>query len=187
MGERSELKSGEAGAAGCRADLGEVDPSDVEAVGVAVTVREYMTPRVLAVRADCAVSVAMDTIMVSGLRHLVVVDPDGRFLGLLPAELVSSSVLGHLTRPRRIVADLIPPHPVHVAPATTMHAAASAMLDEQVDAVAVLESGGRLVGVLSWSDIVRMVANTPDPGMSRPGPGTVRGRAVVVPTDSYRP
>jgi CBS domain-containing protein len=63
--------------------------------------------------------------------------------------------LGHH---RQLVRDLITAPALHLSPEASMHTAASVMMSYRVDAVGVLEPDGRLVGVLTWSDIVAMVA-----------------------------
>jgi acetoin utilization protein AcuB len=122
------------------------------------TVGAYMSRRVLAVRSDCSLGTVMDTVLASGHRHVVVVDPRGCFEGVLPADAITTAWMTRMGRRRQLVGDLITVAPVHLSPAASMHAAASVMLSYSVDALGVLEPDGRLVGILTWSDIVAMVA-----------------------------
>jgi CBS domain-containing protein len=117
-----------------------------------------MSRKILAVQGDCSLGIAMDTVLASGHRHVVVVDSSGTLEGVLPAEVITSSWMTRIGKRRQVVRDLITVPPVHVSPDATMHTAASVMLSHSVDAVGVLDADGRLVGVLTWADIVAMVA-----------------------------
>jgi CBS domain-containing protein len=122
------------------------------------TVGAYMSKQVLAVRDDCSLGTAMDTVLASGHRHVVVVDTRGSFEGVVPAEVITTAWMTRLGRRRQLVRDLVTGAPVHLSPGASMHTAASVMLSYSVDAVGVLEPDGRLVGILTWADIVAMVA-----------------------------
>ena len=117
-----------------------------------------MSRRILAVRGDCGLGTAINTVFASGHRHVVVVDSNGSFEGILPAEIITSAWMTRLGDHRQLVRDLITGPPVHLSPDASMQTAASVMLSYSVDAVGVLEPDGRLVGVLTWADIVAMVA-----------------------------
>ena len=125
---------------------------------VSASVADHMSRIVLTVRGDSSLGVAMDTVLASGHRHLVVVDTHGSFEGILPAEVITTSWMTRLGHHRQLVRDLITSPPLHLSPEASMHMAASVMMSNCVDAVGVLEPDGRLVGVLTWADIVAMVA-----------------------------
>jgi CBS domain-containing protein len=120
------------------------------------TVADIMSRRIVAIRSDADLTVALDTLTRLRLRHLVVVDPDRTCRGLLSAEHVLASI-GTGARERR-VADHVPlrqPRVHHTAP---VREAAARMILDLVDALPVVDDDGRVVGVVTWSDIVRMVA-----------------------------
>ncbi len=127
-------------------------------------VADIMSRRIVAIRSDADLSVALDTFLRTALRHLVVVDPDRTCRGLLSAEDVLAS-LG-TTRRRRHVADHVPASQPRVHQAAPVRKAAEAMIVELVDALPVVDDDGRVVGVVTWSDIVAMVA-----GQHLRGPG----------------
>jgi acetoin utilization protein AcuB len=129
-----------------------------DAAGTEATVADHMTRRVLAVRDDCSPGIAMDTVLASGHRHVVVVDSSGTFMGVLAAEAITHAWMTRLAHRRQLVRDLLTTPPVHLSPGESMHTAASVMLSHSVDAVGVVEPEGRLVGILTWADIVAMVA-----------------------------
>ncbi len=137
--------------------------SAAEAEGPAVatvspSVADHMSRRVLTVRGDSSLGVAMDMVLASGHRHVVVVDSHGAFEGVVTAEVITTSWMTRLGHPRQLVRDLITTPALHLSPEASMHTAASLMMSYCVDAVGVLEPDGRLVGVLTWADIVAMVA-----------------------------
>jgi CBS domain-containing protein len=117
-----------------------------------------MARSLLAVRDDCSLGTAMETVLASGHRHVVVVDSRGRFEAVLTFDAITSAWMTRLGHRSQLVRDLITSPPVQVSPDASMHTAASVMLSYSVDAVGVLEPDGRLVGLLTWSDIVEMAA-----------------------------
>lgn len=119
-------------------------------------VADIMSRRIIAIRSDADLSVALDTFLRTALRHLVVVDPDRTCRGLLSAEQVLAS-LGTSGRRYR-VADHVPRDQPRVHRADPVRRAAEVMILELVDALPVVDDDGRVVGVVTWSDIVAMVA-----------------------------
>ena len=120
-------------------------------------VRDIMSRRIVAIRSDAALSVALDTFLRTSLRHLVVVDPDRTCRGLLSAEQLLAS-LGTSGRRHHRVADHVAPQQPRVHLAAPVRRAAEVMVVELVDALPVVDDDGRVVGVVTWSDIVAMVA-----------------------------
>lgn len=106
---------------------------------------------------------AWQMMFVSGLRHLVVLDDDGIPMGVLTdREILANTpaTAEHLGSIRvRDVVDRIPRTSIH--PDTTARDAANAMSDHAVEAIPVLDDDGRLVGIVTESDVVRWVATAP--------------------------
>ena len=119
------------------------------------TVASIMSRRVVAVRSDCDLTVAVDTFLRSGVTHLVVVDPDRSVDGLLSTE---RALAGLGATGRRRVADHAVATHGRVGPDDDIRRAAELMLEELVDAVPVADRTGRVVGIVTWSDIVAHVA-----------------------------
>lgn len=98
----------------------------------------------------------------TSLRHLVVLDSGGNLVGVLDDRRVLSrwpldamslhrQTVGQLVRP--LSGDLPAPPPVHhAAPVST---AAALMLRCQVDALAVVDDQGTVVGIVTGSDLLR--------------------------------
>jgi acetoin utilization protein AcuB len=132
-------------------------------------VAEIMSRRLVAIRSDCDLRVALDTFERTALRHLVVVDPDRSCLGVLSHEQALAA-LDVFRRHQARVADLVPSRCPRLHRDATVRRAAAAMLLELVDALPVVDDAGRVVGIVTWSDIVALVAvpPTPDSPATRP-------------------
>lgn len=133
-----------------------MNPS-ITAVAPHARIDEVMSTPVLTVEADATLWDAWQLLFVSGLRHLVVLDIDGSSLGVISD--------------RNVLAD-IPTTPEHLQARTVRHVirrltqlkvlpgdhpsrAAALMIDHSVEAVPVIDEAGRLVGIVSESDLVR--------------------------------
>jgi CBS domain-containing protein len=123
------------------------------------TVASIMSQRVVAVRSDCDLWVAAETMERSALRHLVVVDADRVVRGVLSADQVRVA-LGAAGRCDP-VGDHLPGEPTGVGPGADIRWAAELMLDTLVDAALVVDHVGRVLGVVTWSDIVAHATGHP--------------------------
>jgi acetoin utilization protein AcuB len=119
-------------------------------------VSTIMSRRVVAIVSDCDLTVAVDTFLNAGVRHLVVVDPDRTVRGLLSVNQVLAA-LGLPGWPGR-VGDQVLAQPARVRPDDDLQRAAGVMLDALVDAIVVADDSGRVVGIVTWADLVAHVA-----------------------------
>ena len=117
-------------------------------------VRGIMSRRIVAIRSDCDLRVAVDTFLRTSLRHLVVVAPDRTCLGIITAD----QVLAGLGSRRRQVGDHVRDDGLRVHLADPVRRAAEVMVNGLVDALPVVDDGGHVVGIVTWSDIIAMVA-----------------------------
>jgi predicted transcriptional regulator len=116
-----------------------------------------MSRRLVAIRSDCDLTFVADSFVRTGLRHLIVVDADRAFLGIVTPEQVLSALR---TAGQRCLADHVAVTGVRVHAADSVRRAAQLMVTELVDALPVVDdSGNRVVGIVSWSDIVSSVAH----------------------------
>lgn len=119
-------------------------------------VSTIMSRRLIAVVSDCDLTVAVDTFLASGVRHLVVVDPDRTVRGLLSVDHVLAA-FGMPGWPGR-VGDQVSGEPARVRPDDDLQRAAEVMLDALVDAIVVADDSGRVVGLVTWADLVAHIA-----------------------------
>jgi CBS domain-containing membrane protein len=110
---------------------------------------------------------ARRTMQLARLRHLMVVDGEGRLLGILSYRQIQDEVLARAERdgPGRwrsdlgelTVRDLMVATPYHVRPETPADQAARRMLRLRLGCLPVCENGAtpRLVGILTESDLLR--------------------------------
>ena len=120
-------------------------------------VDQIMSTPVLTVEADATLWDAWQLLFVSGLRHLVVLDIGETSLGVISDRNVLAQIPTtpeHLQS--RTVRDVIRelPH-LKVLPSDHPTKAAALMTEHTVEAVPVVNETGRLLGIVSESDLVR--------------------------------
>ncbi len=118
---------------------------------------DVMSTTVVAVHAGARLSAAVDVFLRTGARHLVVVDQDGRPVGLLTHERVSAAWLDPRPAHAATTAELAVTRDVVVQPWTTVRTAARLMRDLALDAVPVVDDDGLVVGVLTLLDLVGLL------------------------------
>ncbi len=126
-----------------------------------VLVRDIMSQPVLTVETDETLWDAWQLLFVSGLRHLVVIDRFGQTMGVLSDRNILAEVPAtaeHLSS--KLVSDVLARVPVAViSPDSDPRAAASLMARATSEAVPVVEGDGRLVGIVTESDLVRWLGD----------------------------
>lgn len=123
-------------------------------------VADVMSRRVLAVRSDCSIVTAMRSALGAGHQHVVVVDATGRYVGVVSVHSVAQVMFTPTTVRRVAVSAIVERDGPRTRPDQPLADAASEMLDAGVDAIGVVDVEGLLVGLLTWADIVRSVADT---------------------------
>ncbi len=129
-------------------------------------VRDWMTRNPIIATPDTTLPDAHKIMKDHQIRRLPVVK-DAKLIGIVtrgdvrgaePSEATSLSIfelnylLGKLTLDRIMTAE-----PITVAPETTIHDAARLMLEYKISGLPVVEEGHRLVGIITESDIFRLV------------------------------
>jgi CBS domain-containing protein len=122
-----------------------------------VVVADLMSRPVLTVEVGESLWDAWQLLFVSGLRHLVVLDANGSSLGVLSDRSILAEVPATADPlSRRLVGDVLAMVPlVSVLPDDEPLTAARVMVSNTVEAVPVLDREGRLLGIVTESDIVR--------------------------------
>jgi CBS domain-containing membrane protein len=120
---------------------------------------DIMTRPVLTVELGESLWDAWQLMFIAGLRHLVVLDDDGLPVGVLTDRAVLADTPPteeHLgTRFVRDVQARVPRTSINLE--SRAHEAAHAMSHHSVEALPVTESDGRLVGIVTESDVVRWI------------------------------
>ena len=129
-------------------------------------VGEWMSSRVEVVTPDTPVADAYNTMMQKGIRRLPVVQ-NSRLVGIVtigdlrearpsPATSLSIYELNYLLA-KLTIAQVMTHDPYTVRPSTSIQEAARIMLHRKVGGVPVVDDGGTVVGVITESDIFRML------------------------------
>jgi CBS domain-containing protein len=117
-----------------------------------------MSAPTVSVRPSTTVWAAWSLMLQSGLRHLVVATADGCVGVIDDRSVFAEWPMGPLALRRRTVSELVRPRTTCVLPDTDLRLVAQVMVDEAVDSVPVVAPDGRLVGIVTGSDIARAVA-----------------------------
>lgn len=143
-------------------------------------VSDWMTAHVITVNPDTPVTVAHHKMKEMGIRRLPVLDHD-RLVGIVtigdirearPSDATSLTIWelnylwAQLTVERVMTRNVLTIHPE-----TSIFDAAQIMLDNKVSGLPVVDDSGKLVGMLTESDIFKMVVrsrDTVDSGMATP-------------------
>ncbi len=130
-------------------------------------VRDVMTTEVKTLQRNDELSVADDLMRMARIRHLPVLDDDGEVVGIVSqrdlfrgalaralgyGERAQDRILGML-----VVKEVMTNNPLTIAPDASVSEAARQMLERKIGCLPVVE-GGRLVGILTESDLVRLTA-----------------------------
>ena len=124
-----------------------------------------MTPNPITVPPELSFAEGYARMAAEGIRHLVVVDAADRLLGVL-SETDFAQALGteELLIPRA-VGDLMTRDPVSLPPRATLAEALRLMNERRISSVLVVE-GGRVLGIITERDAVRLAGATLDLGLT---------------------
>jgi acetoin utilization protein AcuB len=114
-------------------------------------VRDWMTSPARAVRPETTYLAAFAQMMDAHIQRLPVVDHE-KLVGVITRADIEQA---HPTLPVRQI--LKPAAPLAVTPETTIARAAALMLDHQIDGLPVVDGAGRLVGIITQTDLVRVL------------------------------
>lgn len=142
-------------------------------------VTEVMSRPVVAVRDVDTLDRGLQALAIADLHHVAVVDADGCFVGLLSDRTVAAAWLHYplaFSRLRAADVTAVPQQPVVNAEATVRDAAL-AMHWCGTDAVVVVDSDRRPIGVITAADLVALIAAAEEPAAAE----IVRGGPVGPP------
>jgi CBS domain-containing protein len=131
-----------------------VDAADRPVVGL-------MSQPVFAIPADATLEDALRISLIAGVRHVVVVDGEGRFVGVLGDRQFAAAWADHsdalATVPVSAALDSRPPTVSRIA---TLRTVARLIRDYQTDVVVVADPGLVAVGLVTAGDVVAAVAQS---------------------------
>lgn len=129
-------------------------------------VRDWMSRNVITVSPETPLPEAHRLMTEHKIRRLPVVK-DGKVIGIVTrgdirgaeaSEATSLSIweLNYLLSRLR-VEEIMTPHPITISPDATIGEAARLMLEHKISGLPVVDEGGTLVGIITESDIFRLV------------------------------
>lgn len=131
------------------------------------TVRDWMSPDPVTVDPKDTLPTAYQLMKLNGIRRLPVVDSGGRLVGIVtlgdireakPKEGASLSMWDlHILAAEMEVGGFMTVHPFTVSPDTSVREAVAIMLEHKIGGLPVVD-GGRLVGIITESDVFRLLA-----------------------------
>jgi acetoin utilization protein AcuB len=129
-------------------------------------VRDIMSQPAVTIAPEAPLGAALAAMRQHEIRHLPVVEPDGRLIGIVTDRDLRQATLARFHALREaerdlVVQDVMTWAVVTTGPDTPMAQAAAAMYDRRIGSLPVVE-GGRLVGILTERDLLRaIVQETP--------------------------
>ena len=127
-----------------------------------VQAARLMTPDPITIGTDATLGDAAGAILEGGFRHLPVVDTDLRLVGMISERDLRSELGTDLldwtavesTRLDEPVTNILVPSPVTVRTHTPLSDILDLFADERIGAVPVLDDEDRLVGIVSYVDVL---------------------------------
>jgi CBS domain-containing protein len=162
-------------------------------------VREVMTTEVMTVGPDTGLKAAARLMIDNGISGLPVVNDDGTLVGIITeADFLSREARRSHRRYRRLlealfgeretqpagdtVGDAMTRHPVVVDPDTRVAEAAREMADRSIKRLLVVDEAGKLVGIVSRADIMRLFTR-PDAAIAEQIRDDVATRVLMIDPD----
>jgi CBS domain-containing membrane protein len=118
-------------------------------------VSECMTPSVKTVHEDDTMTSADWDMAIGEIRHLIVLDPDRRVIGVISDRDVSRSLIEHRGRPVAVGA-MMSRALLTVAPTTPAVEAVATMLRHKCHALPVVDAERRLLGIITATDFLEL-------------------------------
>lgn len=130
-------------------------------------VRKWMTPNPITIALEASLTDAHALLREYDIRRLPVVDEDGQLVGIItlgdvreasPSDATSLSVWElHYLLTKLKITEIMTSDPLTVYTADTIAETANLMLENKISGLPVVEPDGKLVGIITESDIFRMV------------------------------
>lgn len=142
-------------------------------------VKDWMTREVVTIGPDATLADAHRLMSDRRIRRLPVMNA-GRLVGIVtqddlqsaaPSDAISVNIyeLSYLVS-RLKVSRVMTPHPITVSPRATIGRVAELMLEHKIGSLPVLDETGQLVGIITESDIFRLVSHKWRESLAAGGP-----------------
>jgi len=129
-------------------------------------VKDWMTRDVVTITPDTTLPDAHRLMDEKGIRRLPVLK-DGRLVGIVtrgdvrgaePSSATSLSIWElHYLLAKLTITEVMTRNPITISQDATIGEAAQVMLDSRISGLPVVDSGGKVVGIITESDIFRLV------------------------------
>lgn len=129
-------------------------------------VKDWMTRDVVTITSDTTLPDAHRLMDEKGIRRLPVLK-EGRLVGIVtrgdvrgaePSSATSLSIWElHYLLAKLTITEVMTRNPITISQDATIGEAAQVMLDSRISGLPVVDSGGKVVGIITESDIFRMV------------------------------
>lgn len=132
--------------------------------------RALMTADPVTALAEDTVASVISTMIERGIRHVPVVDPDGRLIGMVSDRDVRTAVgtpaeafreVGESQLEQMRVEEVMSPDPVRVPLDASLREILALLSDERVGALPVVDEADRPVGIVSYVDVLAYLAKRP--------------------------
>jgi CBS-domain-containing membrane protein len=132
---------------------------DPPLVAASLLAGDVMSRRLVTVSPDDSLLAAWELLSRGDFRHLPVVGPDGRCLGVVDDRMLTVAWLaGSVVQARRQVREIMPPRVHCVRPYAPLGMVAEIMLAERATVVPVVDERRALLGLVTDRDVVAAVA-----------------------------
>lgn len=163
------------------------------ALGAPQRVSDIMTRQVIAIEPNSTLEPIEDGMRRFGIRHLPVIDPDNRLVGVLShRELMHAesstlsadrAVRDEVILKRATVAHIMSREPITVTPDSSLQEAGKILLRYKIGCLPVVVEDNRLVGIVTRSDFVKLALHyVTQASVAPPSDGAVP-TADAVPTE----
>jgi len=130
-----------------------------------VSVDMWMTTKMITINQDDPASLAFELLMTNDIRHLPVVTPRQKLVGIITDRDLNEAVIpaDPSRSPRSMyhtvknikAKKIMTPNPVTISTDTPIQEAAQILLDRKIDCLPVRDPEGRLAGILTSTDILK--------------------------------
>ncbi len=131
-------------------------------------VREIMKSPVITIDQEASLAEAQALMEEHNVRRLPVVNADGRLVGIISqGDLREANALRATVNPYApeatedwlTVAEVMTPDPITISPDTPIWQAAELLIQHKIGGIPVLDEDGDLCGIVTTSDILRLVVS----------------------------